>query len=214
MGREHKKLIDSLSSNGLTSSLYAFIDNCNHKTTSNLTGKETLNFNTLAKNGELNISIYNKINKGEEYAYTYSPNLSNEHIVYRYGFFLKNNPNAQANININLMKTHFSKKKNELCKELRCFDQFFDNFYNQNEMETATLLFTITKMEPQKRLIDSFRLYTFPENRLVRSEILKRLGSGHWLNFESEIRAFAFFREAVVNSIKKAKFSYVILFFN
>lgn len=211
MGAQHKKLVDALSTNGSVSSLYAFIDNCNHKTTSKHPGKETLNFNTLAKDGELIVSIYNPIKKGEEYAYTYSPNLSNEHIVYRYGFFLKNNPNAQANININLMKSHFSKKKNDLCKELRCFDQYFDDFYNQNQMETATLLFTISRLEPAKRLMDAFRLYTFPENRLVRSEVIKRLSSGHWLNYESEIRAFAFFREAVVNAIKGAKFSYVHL---
>lgn len=210
MGIQHKKLVESLANNGAASCLYAFIDNCNHKTTNKQTGRETLNFNTIAKEGELLISIYNTIKKGEEYAYTYSPNLSNEHIVYRYGFFLKNNPNAQASININLVKTHFSKKKNELCKELRCFDQYFDNFYNQNEMETATLLFTITKMEPQKRLMDAFRLYTFPENRLVRSEILKRLTTGHWLNYDSEIRAFAFFRQSVLDAIMKAKFSYVI----
>jgi hypothetical protein len=209
MGHEHKKLIDSLSNKGAVSSLYAFIDNCNHKTTSRFTGKENLNFNTMAKDGELIISIYNTIKKGEDYAYTYSPNLSNEHMVYRYGFFLKNNPNAQANININLMKTHFSKKKNELCKELKCFDQYFDNFYNQNEMETATLLFTITKLEQKKRLMDAFRLYTFPENRLVRNEVIKRLNSGLWLNYDSEIRGFAFYREAVINAIKSAKFSYV-----
>lgn len=209
MGQQHKKLVDSLSHNGATSSLYAFIDNCNHMTTSKIPGKETLNFNTMAKDGELIIAIYNPIKKGEEYAYTYSPNLSSEHMIYRYGFILKDNPNAQTNININLIKTHFSKKKNDLCKELRCFDQFFDNFYNQNEMDTASLLFTITKTEPQKRLMNAFRLYTFPENRLVRNEIIKRLGNGHWLNYESEIRAFAFFREAVVNAIKRYKFSYV-----
>jgi len=210
MGYQHKKLIDTLLTPKGASSLYAFIDNCNHRVSNEKTGKETLNFNTLSIDGELKVSVHNQIKKGEEYSYSYSPNLSNDNLIYRYGFFLKNNPNANAHININLMKIHFSKKKNELCKELKCFNQYFDDFYTQKEMETATLLFSVTKADPEKRLINAFRLYSFPDNRLVRSEVLKRLNTGNWLNYDSEIRAFAFFREAVINSVNKSQFSYVI----
>jgi len=213
MGYIHKRLLESLSNNYGAFALFAFIDNCNHRTTSRITGKEEFNFNTFAKRGEIIVAVYEETKKGQEYAYTYSPNLSNEKFIDMYGFFLKNNPNANINLNINILKTHFSRKKNDLCKELRCFDQNFDNFYLQNEMETASLLITINKNEVQKRLMDAFRLYTFPESRLVRSEVIKRLSNGLWLNYDSEIRAFAFFRDAVLISLTSHQLSYVFFIF-
>lgn len=209
MGHLHKKLVESLSLLNSASSLYPFIDNCNHKTSNPLPGKEVLDFNSFAKKGELNIAIYDSTEKGKEYAYTYSPNISSEKFVYKYGFFLKNNPNAQCNINVNIAKVHFSKKKSDLCKELKCFDHYFDDFYMQQEMETATLLLNINKKEPAKRLMDAFRLYTFPESRLNRNEIIRRLTSDYWLDYNSEIRAFAMFRDHLLSNLKESILTYV-----
>jgi len=176
MGYLHKELIKTLTIKQNAIILYPFIDNCNHKLTSLLYGRERFNFNTLQKKGELEVSIYNKIKQGEEYAYTYSPNLPSEKFVYRYGFFLKNNPNAITYITINLKKANFSKRKNEICKIMVCFDQPFDELYSQNEIEKFSLLISIGKFDISKRILDALRLYAFPENKLNNFEdIIKRL---------------------------------------
>lgn len=209
MGHLHKRLLDSTTLNDAASTLYAFIDNCNHKSTSTLPGRENLNFNTYAKNGELIVSVYDYTAKGQEYAYTYSPNMASDKILYRYGFFMKNNPHAVAHIYINIFKTHFSRKKNDICKELRCFDQYFDDFYAQNNMEQATLQFAIARADIQNRILNAFRLYTYSNPIVDKNEIIRKLINGQWLNYESEIRAYSFFRDAIISMLKVSKLSYV-----
>lgn len=209
MGYLHKRLLDSTTLNNAASSLYAFFDNCNHKSTSLLTGRENLNFNTYAKYGELIVSIYDYTAKGQEYAYTYSPNMPSDKILFRYGFFMKNNPHAVAYIYINILKTHFSRQKNDICKELRCFDQYFDDFYAQNQMEQATLQFAIARADIQNRILNAFRLYTYSNPIVNKNEIIRRIKNEQWLNYDSEIRAYAFLRDAIISMLKVSKFSYV-----
>lgn len=212
MGHSHKELLKALTLNLMGISLFSFIDNCNHKSTSNLPGKETLNFNTMARQGQMDISIHNQIKQGEEYAYTYSPNLPNDKFVFRYGFFLKNNPNAMSHIILTLKKSDFSRVKNEICKIIRCFDQSFDEFFNQNEIDRFTLYINVGKHDIAKRIIDALRLHELPEARLERDfeDVIKRLSHDQWLDYYNEIKAYAFFRDSVFQEIDKTKLSYVI----
>lgn len=214
MGHSHKELIKTLTINLVAISLYPFIDNCNHKLTSPQTGKETLNFNTMAKHGQMDIAIHNPIKKGEEYAYTYSPNMSNEKFVFRYGFFLKNNPNAITYITLDLKKSDFSRRKYEVCKIMMCFDKSFDEFYTQNQIDTFSLFINIGKYPIAKRILDALRLHALPESRLDNFEdIIKRLSHDQWLDYYSQIKAFSSFRDSVFDRNNKTKFSYVIKLF-
>lgn len=194
------------------STLNAFIDNCNHKITNRLPLKETVNFNSFLEYGSVKIGINNKIKKHEEYAYSYSPNLSNEKFVYRYGGFIKDNPHSLLNIDIIFNKNNFNLKKYEICKDLKCFDQPLDNFYTQKETENLSLLISIGKLDIEKRLLDAIRLFTYSEEKLNKNEIIKRLTSGHWLNYGSEIRTYAFLKESLLNFMKKSMITYVIKF--
>jgi len=169
----------------------------------------------LQKKGELEISIHNKIKQGEEYAYTYSPNLPSEKFVYRYGFFLKNNPNGITYITINLKKVNFSKRKNEICKIMVCFDQPFDELYSQNEIEKFSLLISIGKFDISKRILDALRLYAFPENKLDKFEdVIKRLSYDQWLDYYTEIKALSYYRDSIIDETHKKKASYVIKILN
>jgi hypothetical protein len=211
IGHLHKELIKTLTIKQNAIILYPFIDNCNHKITSPLSGRESFNFNTLQKKGELEISIHNKIKQGEEYAYTYSPNMPNEKFVFRYGFFLKNNPNAITFITVNLKKADFSRRKNEICKIIRCFDQPFDELYSQNEIEKFSLLINIGKFDISKRILDALRLYAFPENKLDNFEdVIKRLTYDQWLDYYTEMKALSYYRDSIVDTTHKKKASYVI----
>lgn len=210
MGHLHKESLKLLTVNEVAILLIPFIDNCNHKSTSKHPLGESYNFNSLTRKGEIDMSIHQKIHKGEEYAYTYSPNMSNEKFVYRYGFFLKNNPNAATNIIIPLQKKDFSRRKNEICKIMRCFDQSFDELYTHNQVEKFSLFINIGRYEIAKRILDALRLYALPESKIDNFEdIINRLSYNHWLDYNSEMKALAYFRDNVLVTIDSKKISYV-----
>jgi hypothetical protein len=216
MGHLHKKMLDNF---GMINTLIAFIDNCNHKTTNPKTGKELSNFNVNMVQDRMMVSIFSDIKKGEEYAYTYSPNLSNYKILKTYGFLIKDNPNNVGIINISLEKKNFNKYKNQICEEIKCFEFSIEQFYNNNNMNSANLLYSLSKLEFKRSLMNSLRLNFFQEHKLNRNEIISRLESLRWLDYDSEIKANCFLRESILGNIKDGQLKYVyflfyIFFFN
>ena len=100
---------------------------------------------------------------------------------------------------------------------MSCFDLSIDELYsNNNNVDKFILKIKIGKYDILKRVVDALRLHALPEARLDDNianieDIVQRLGNNRWLDDYTEMKAFAFFRDSVFDSLNKTKLSYVIL---
>jgi hypothetical protein len=159
----------------------------------------------------LKVGFIKHFHKGEEVYFIESgkSNLSNDQILYSYGTYVENNPNSISYFNMTINKQNFTPHKNELCKTLQCFDFPLDNYFKDQKINEIEIIVPVQKDNLNQRVLTFMRLFNYPEdeNKIEDHKILHRLSQGKALNYDSEIKALAKYREDIIkNTLNKSKF--------
>jgi hypothetical protein len=197
-GKKHKKLILEMNPDGAGTCLVPFVDLCNHKSSDSRYGKDKIDFMILFKQNEVKLSFGKKFKEGEEYVYSYAPSSPNEKLLFSYGFYVENNPQSIAGTFVPILKKFFPKAKHDLCLKIKCIDNPFTSFYDDDSRNHANIQFYFNQYEISNNVLNLIRLYVLPSDKFQPQPLYKRLSKKKWISYENEVLALTYYRGCLV----------------
>ena len=209
-GKRHLwALKEVMNKNNVGMALIGFVDNCNHIHPIN-DEVETV-FRLIDMPGYVEFRVTGAYKKGQEMNFSYKSYFTNEKCVLAYGFYYKENPYKFTNVNVYMKKNLLTIPKFEIAKELNLINpEYMSLFFEKNKFDSINIELLVLIEKPDDKYLNFFRLLFFNNNYLTKDEIKNRLKENQWLDYESEVRSQALFRDSLINNKNKIKIDQVI----
>lgn len=127
-------------------------------------------------------------------------------LLFKYGFYLENNPLSSTNIELALVKPMITREKHALMHKMRLLEQSFEGFFDSDEK------FLIVTDYVEKNLIrpstlDFIRIYLANNNNFDPDNIENRLNTQKLLSYDNEFMTLVYLINAIHKNFDKAKFT-------
>ena len=168
-------------------------------------------FRLIHMPGYVEFRVPEAYKKGQEMNFSYKSYFTNEKCVLAYGFYYKENPYKFTNVNVYMKKNLLTIPKFEIAKELNLINpEYMSLFFEKNKFDSINIELLVLIEKPDYNYLNFFRLLFFNNNYLTKDEIKNRLKENQWLDYESEVRSQALFRDSLINNKNKIKIDQVI----
>lgn len=198
-GKSQYKIYESFSDNFYSSCLVPFFDLCNHKSGSEKS--ETVEFLLSYRQGFVSSSINFTFKKGEEYAYSYIKNASNEKLLLSYGFYLPNNVFSATTYKFPLYKPYINDEKNRLIVKLNLLSYRLEGFLSNSNYNQIIVQNEIYNDRINDNILNILRIYHEPNDIFNEKMVEERVKHRLWLSYYNELFSlFAF--KTILNHTK------------
>jgi hypothetical protein len=182
---------------------------CNTQINPDFYEKDKINFYIIWKNGHVMLAINKNVKAGEEYMINYSSELTNEKLLMNYGFYHEGNNLSRVGFKSALSKQWLSKEKFDMIKNLIPNEHESLMAYNEHKLSEVPIKIVLNKFFIPNHILNLFRVYVQPSNKLNVTKLETRLKQNKWLNYDNEISALSLFMFTLVRGDQLSKTNFV-----
>lgn len=144
---------------------------------------------------------------GDNYAYSYIPQASNEKLLLSYGFYLDKNISSKAAVPIHFFKPFINREKYPLIQKLQLLEFSLDPFFNSNQ-NAMSLNMYLSPYKANDKILNLIRIYNIHQNDYNAQLVEERTLKGLWLSYENELTSHLILKKGINDALAKSPLTY------